>query len=64
MTERQLQAINWVKSHYGRQWRKRLLLRPEELPKGYRHVWKYPFGIPEWNENIRIARRVLWQGKI
>ena len=63
LTERQTEAVNWVKSNYHH-WRKRLMSRPEELPKSYRHFWRYPFGIHEWNEHIRIARRVLWQGKI
>ena len=64
LTPRQMQAINWVKASYGRRWRKRLQDRPEDLPMGYKHCYYKPFGIPEWNEHIRIARRVLWQGKI
>lgn len=64
LTPRQKQAVDWVKSHYGRQWHKRLSTRPESLPIGYRHLWYYPFGILEWNENIRIARRVFYQGKV
>lgn len=64
LTPRQLEAVSWVKQAYGKRWRRRLSTRPEELPVGYRHFWRYPFGIVEWNEHIRIARRVFWQGKI
>ena len=63
LTARQQEAVNWVKATYGRRARKRLMTRPEELPTRYRHLWYRPFGIPEWNEHIRIARRLLWQGK-
>ena len=64
LTPRQTEAINWVKASYGKLWRKRLSTRPEELQPCYRHFWYRPFGIQEWNEHIRIARRVMWQGKI
>ena len=64
LTSRQREAIDWVRSAYGRNAKTRLSSRPEELPLGCRHFWRYPFGIPEWNEHIRISRRLLWQGKI
>ena len=64
LTPRQQKAVEWLLANYGKKARKRLLSRPEDLPEGYRHFWQFPFGIPEWNEHIRIARRVLWQGKV
>lgn len=64
LTVRQAEAIAWCKSAFQRNWKKRLNQRPEALPEGYRHFWAHPFGVPEWNEFIRIARRALWQGKV
>ena len=64
MTDRQKEAIAWMKANYGRKWKQRLQWRPEELPLHYRGFWYKPFGIKEWNDHMRIARRLLWQGKI
>ena len=64
LTSRQQKAFDWVNAQYGRKARARLLTRPEELPIRYRDFWRFPFGILEWNEHIRIDRRLLWQGKI
>ena len=64
ITERQAEALAWGRQAYGKQLRKRLNTRPETLPIGYRHLYWHPFGRQDWNEYMRILRRMLWQGKL
>lgn len=64
LTKRQQEALDWGKANYGRKLKHRLSSRYDELPKAYRQFWHNPFGISEWNEHMRILRRIFWQGKI
>jgi len=65
LTPRQAEAVNWARASFTPyKLKEKLENRPEQLPKGYRHFWRYPFGISEWNEHIRLLRRLYWQGKI
>ena len=64
LTKHQYEAYHWGRANYGNQLKRRLSTRPETLPVGYHHVWFAPFGRPDWNEYMRILRRLYWQGKI
>ncbi len=64
LTPRQSEAVKWATNLTPSHRKHMLQARPEDLPKNYRKFWRYPFGIPEWNENVRLLRRLYWQGKI
>ena len=61
------EAARWAKQYYPH-WRKRFggtrerhnAQRPRDIPEDIWDAWYLaPFGVPEWNRNIAIVRRLL-----
>jgi hypothetical protein len=64
LTPCQRVAVQWARTSYGVRWRQRLKGRPEELPIGFRHCYWHPFGREDWNDYMRVLRRLYWQGRL